>query len=145
MAKFKKGDRVLYIGSNNRGGERPIYGHGTVDEDDSGCPWVIWGKSGQRIPTVEVDLELLKEDGVEIKIDAERIEKIKKAAKDFQTAAKVLETVFPEALAEYCCGPFRDAVRNGAVKKCYSTEYAYEWGDKFERWMKFCPYCGRKL
>lgn len=63
MAKFSTGDRVRYIGDS------PLLdhgAHGTVDQDESSCPWVIWDnpKAGtdQRWFADKAELELLTKE-----------------------------------------------------------------------------------
>ena len=140
MAKFKKGDRVVYRGNIERGGDRKWGSHGVVDEDNSTGPWVLW-ISGARLPTVEQDMELIKEDKVEeIKIDAARIEKIKQAAKDCPTTKKALETIFPEAFAEEwsCCPAWKHSVKQGVITR----DRGY-WAFPFTNQnLSFCPFCG---
>lgn len=48
MAKFKKGDRVKVIHVSDPPPEKYIGTFGTVDEDDSGAPWVLLDLDGER-------------------------------------------------------------------------------------------------
>ncbi len=64
MARFKKGDRVRLIRHDERSIVYGIGETGTVDEDGSDCPWVLWDRSavtgGRRWGCAEDNLELIK-------------------------------------------------------------------------------------